>query len=414
MILDLGAEVLAVLRRNPLRTVLTAFGVCWGLLMLILLLGFGEGLEAVAVKNFARSSTNSVFFWGGRTTMPYKGYRSGRRIAFRMADFEAASQVPGIDQIAARVQLGGWRSGNIVTVGTESGSYNVMGEMPEYFDITPVVWEGGRFLNVLDLEEQRKVAVIGTSVKEELFRGKDPLGQAINIQGVHFIVVGVLRSSRGDERGDRENSTIHIPLSTFQKAFNMEDRIGWILLTARPEIAAGAMEDRVRSVFMERHGVHPKDVNAIRGWNAQEEMERIANLFLGIRWFVWFVGAATLLSGVVGVSNIMLVIVRERTKEIGLRRALGATRMTVVIQIVSEALILTLLAGWVGLMGGVALVEGVAAWLGPDHELVGSPRVDASAALIALVVLVAAGVFSGLLPARRAARIHPVEALRSE
>lgn len=414
MILDLGAEVFAVLRRNPLRTTLTAFGVFWGLLMLILLLGFGEGLEAVAVKNFARSSTNSVFFWGSRTTMPYQGNRPGRWLRFRMADFEAVAEMPGIEHSAARVQLGGWRSGNTVTHGTESGSYNVMGDMPEYFEITPVVWVAGRFLNELDMQEQRKTAVIGTSVQEELFDGKDPLGSSINIQGVHFIVVGVIRSSRGDERGDRENSTIHIPMTTFQKTFNMGDRIGWILLTAKPEISASVMEDRVRDLLKERHGVHPKDVNAIRGWNAQEEMERIAVLFTGIRWFVWLVGAATLLSGVVGVSNIMLVIVRERTKEIGLRRALGATRLTIVVQIVAEALVLTSLAGWAGLIGGVFLVEGVATWLGPDHELVGSPRVDASSALIALGVLIAAGVSSGLLPARRAAMVHPVEALRTE
>jgi putative ABC transport system permease protein len=289
-----------------------------------------------------------------------------------------------------------------------------MGDQPEFCEITPVVWETGRLLNPLDIAEQRKVAVVGTTVQTELFRGKDPIGKAIKIQGVYFEVVGVIRSIRGDERGDRENSTIHVPLSTFQKVFNMQDRIAWIAFTAQPDVPATVMEQRVREVLAERHGVHPDDSNAIGGWNAQEDVERISALFGGIRWFVWFVGVATLLSGVVGVSNIMLVVVRERTREIGLRRALGATRASIVVQIVSESVVLTGLAGWIGLVVGVAAVEGAAAWFGPDHELVGSPQVEPAVALGALGVLIVAGVLAGLLPARRAAMIHPVEALRSE
>lgn len=414
MIVDLGAEIVAVLRRNPLRTFLTAFGVFWGLLMLILLLGFGEGLESVAIKNFARSATNSVFMWGGRTSMPYQGYPPGRRVSFRNGDLPAVAEVAGVERVAGRVQLGGWRSGNTVAAGSETGSYNVMGDAPDYFEITPVISESGRVINPLDMAEQRKVAVIGTTVQTELFLGKDPIGRALKIQGVYFTVVGVIRSARGDERGDRENSTIHIPLTTFQKAFHMEDRIGWITLMAAPDVPATVMERRVRRTLSERHGVHPDDENAIGGWNAQEDMERIQALFGGIRWFVWFVGVATLLSGVVGVSNIMLVVVRERTREIGLRRALGATRRSIVVQIVAEAVVLTALAGWIGLATGVVLVEGVGLWLGPDHELVGTPEIDPIVAVAALGVLMVAGVFSGLLPARRAAMIHPVDALRTE
>lgn len=414
MIVDLVNEIAAVLRRNPLRTLLTSFGVFWGLLMLIVLLGFGEGLEAVAVKNFARSTTNSVFMWGGRTTLPWQGYRPGRWIRFRNGDLDAVADTPGLDKLAGRTQLGGWRSGNTVRHGAEAGSYNVMGDQPEFFDITPVIWESGRLLNPLDMAEQRKVAVIGTTVQTELFKGKDPIGQSLEIQGIYFEVVGVIRSVRGDERGDRENSTIHVPLSTFQTSFNMEDRIGWITFTALPHVPATVMEERVRTLVAERHGVHPEDQNAIRGWNAQEDMERVAALFGGIRWFIWFVGVATLLSGVVGVSNIMLVVVRERTREIGLRRALGATRLAIVVQIVAEAIVLTGIAGWVGLVVGVVLVEGVPLVLGPDHELVGTPAIEPTVALGAFVVLVLAGVFAGLLPARRAALIHPVEALRSE
>lgn len=414
MIVDLGAEIVEVLRRNPLRTLLTAFGVFWGLLMLVALLGFGEGLESVALRNFAGSTTNSAFLWGGRTSLPWQGYRPGRWIQFRNGDLEPIRELPGLALVAGRVQLGGWRSGNVVSHGAEAGSYNVMGDAPEYFEITPVILERGRLLNPLDVAEQRKVAVIGATVQTELFRGKDPIGQPIQIQGVHFEVVGVMRSARADERGDRENSAVHVPISTFQKVFNMEDRIAWITFSAQPDVPATEMEDRVRAVLYERHGIHPDDDNALGGWNAQEDVERINTLFTGIRWFVWFVGVATLLSGVVGVSNILLVVVRERTREIGLRRALGATRASIVAQIVAEAVVLTSAAGWIGLIVGVAAVEGTAAWLGPDHELVGNPGIDPAIALGAFAVLVAAGVLAGLLPARRAAMIHPVEALRTE
>lgn len=414
MTLDTWLEIGAVLRRNPLRTMLTALGVFWGLLMLILLLGFGQGLEVVANKNFAGSATNSVFFWGGRTSLPYKGQRPGRWIGFRNGDVQPLGELEGVAFVAPRSQLGGWRNGNLVVHGTKTGSYNIMGDVPGMFDIMTMELVEGRTLNPLDMNEQRKVAVIGEQVKRELFGRSDPIGELIRVHGVYFTVVGVLRSTRADDRGDRDNSGVYLPFATFQKAFNQGDRVGWIALMAEEGASASEVDDRARAVLAERHGVHPDDRNAIGGWNAQEDVQRIQTLFGGIRLFIWFVGAATLATGVVGVSNIMLVVVRERTKELGLRRAIGATSGSIVALIVAEAVVLTLLAGLIGLGAGVIVVEGTAYVLGPDHELVGTPGLDPWAALSAFAVLLVAGVVAGLLPAQRAAQVHPVEALRAE
>jgi putative ABC transport system permease protein len=414
MSLDTWNEIGAVLVRNPLRTLLTAMGVFWGLLMLILMLGFGEGLESVARQNFAGSATNSVFIWGGRTSLAHAGYRPGRWIGFRNADVPALEEVRGLAFVAPRAQLGGWRNGNLVVHGTESGSYNIMGDVARMFRILTVDLVRGRVLNPLDEERQRKVAVIGEQVQRELFGRKDPIGELIRVQGVYFQVVGVVRSTRADDRGDRDNSTVHVPFTTYQRAFNQGDRVSWLALMAEEGVPAGLVEERARAVLAERHSVHPDDENAFGSWNAQEDVQRIENLFGGIRLFVWIVGVATLLSGVVGVSNIMLVVVRERTRELGLRRALGATRSQIVQLVVVEAILLTTLAGIFGVFGGVALVEGVAWWLGPDHETVGTPSVRPLVPVAALGVLVVAGALAGLLPARRAARIHPVEALRAE
>ena len=412
--IDSWLELGAVLRRNPLRTSLTALGVFWGLLMLILLLGFGEGLEDGATQNFARRASNSVFLWGGRTSMPYKGMRPGAWVGLRDGDVDPLSEIPGVKQVSPRLQLGGWRDGNLVVRGNKTGTYNIMGDTPSIFDVLTVELAKGRVLNPFDLDEQRKVAVIGEQVQRELFGRDQPIGELIRVQGVYYTVVGVVRSTRADDRGDRDNSSVHVPLTTFQKAYNQGDRLGWIALEVADGASSVQVENEAKALLRERHGVHPDDINAIGGHNAQEEVERIENLFGGIRMFIWFVGAATLATGVVGVSNIMLVVVRERTRELGLRRAVGATGWSIMMLILREAIVLTLLAGLIGLGAGVIAVEGTAWFLGPDHELVGNPGLDPQVALVAFGVLLIAGAFAGLLPAQRAARIHPVEALRSE
>lgn len=413
--LDRWTEIGMTLRNNRLRTVLTAAGVFWGMFMLVAMLGFGGGLERGVMRDMGGFATNAVYVWGGRTSMPYNGLRPGRRVSYDNADVEAVSRIDGIVHLAPRNRLGGFRGGNNVVRGSKTGSYQVTGDLPVIEQIQPMRIVRGRFLHHLDVEQYRKVAVIGDQVRAELFDpGEDPVGEHVQIRGVYFQVVGVFASERADDRGDRENSTIFTPFSTFQRAFNQGDRVGWLAVTGVPELPATELEARVREVLAHRHDVHPDDSNGIGSFNAQEEYEKMVTLFTGIRFFVWFVGVMTLAAGVVGVSNIMLIVVRERTSEIGLRRAIGATPASVVWMILQESVALTAVAGYAGLVAGVVLLEVAGMFLGGPGSTMGPPTVDLGTALAAGLVLLVAGALAGAIPARNAAAIEPVEALHAE
>lgn len=411
---DSWQEIYATLRKNRLRTFLTACGVFWGIFMLLIMLGFGNGLETGVSQNMRGFATNAIYVWGRETRTPYKGMQPGRHIRFENADIAALSRIEGIEHLAPRNRLGGWRSGNNVTYGTETGNFTVMGDYPTVRHIQPVVFERGRFLNEIDIDQRRKVAVIGASVYKELFPpGIDPIGEHIHINGVYFQVVGTFRSkARGDE-GDRQASTIFLPFTTFQQAFNRDDRVGYFAMTARPGISAQQVEDQVRAVLTARHDIHPDDELALGSFNAGEEFGKVRTLFLGIRYLIWFVGVMTLLAGVIGVSNIMLIVVKERTKEIGVRKALGATPASIVGLILQEAVVLTALAGYTGVIAGVGFLE-LLGRLFSGSDTFAPPQVDLQATLIAAVVLVVAGAVAGVIPARMAARVNPVEALRAE
>ncbi|MFT7522094.1 MAG: putative ABC transport system permease protein [Kiritimatiellia bacterium] len=413
--IDLFVEVWATLKRSPMRTLLTAGGVGWGMFMLLVMLGFGEALEDMALRKMGGQATNSVWIWGGRTSIPYQGSRPGMWVSYNNSDIDALTEeLHGLKVIAPRCQLGGWRSANSVVAAGNAGEYHVMGDHPAIFDVILLDRVAGRLLNPLDIERQRKVAVIGEQVKLELFGRDQAVGKSIAVRGVHFTVVGVVRSTKPDERGDRDNNTIIVPFNTFQRAFNFGDEVGWFAMIGEEGVLAADLEEQARGVLASRHGIHPDDRNAVGSRNTHEEYLRFKNLFAGIRAFVWVVGAATLLTGVVGVSNIMLIIVRERTSEIGLRRALGATRRSIIGMVVLESIVLTVLAGYIGLLAGLGLIE-VAAWfIGPDNENMGQPEVGLTPAVIAAVVLVVSGLFAGLLPAHRASQVDPVVALRSE
>ena len=411
-------EILVSLARNKVRTALTAFGVFWGLFMLMAMLGSGNGLANGIETMFKGTATNSFFLWARRTTEPYRGLPAGRRIRMDNADFQALlQQVPEAATIAPRNQLGGYRTGNTVRRGTEAGAFSVMGDYPAIRRVQAMRILDGRFLNRLDLDQRRKVAVIGTRVREVLFqRGEEPVGDSIQINGVYFTVVGVFDTYQTGEQGDRDDQTIYVPFTTFQHAFNFGDRIGWMAITSRDGIPASQVEQKVLRILKARHKVAPEDDRAFGHWNLEEEFNRIHNLMVGINTLVWVVGIGTLAAGVIGVSNIMLIIVRERTKEIGVRRAIGASPAAVTGQIVLEAVLLTAVAGAVGLMLGVALLEGVNTLLaaGGSSPMFSRPGVDLSTAVRALGILVAAGVLAGLMPAWRALQIQPVEALRAE
>jgi putative ABC transport system permease protein len=414
--LDNWQEVLSTLRKNPLRTVMTAWGVFWGTFMLVLMLGFGNGLEHGVKKNMLGFSPNNVYMWGSRTGKPFKGMPMGRWVKLKLDDMDSIRRsVRDLDALAPRIQLGGWQDGNNVTFGEKTANFGVMGEYPEFAVVEHVNLEDGRFINRLDFDHRRKVAVIGAGVKRILFPdGMDPLGQFIKIKGVHFQVVGVTGSERAGEQGDRDNNTVQIPFSTFQAAFNSGDRVGWFAARAREGAEPDGFDQELRRAIASSQGFDPTDKLALGSFNTATPYGRVQTLFSGIRFFIWFVSIATLLAGALGVSNIMLVSVKERTREFGLRKALGATPSTIVRQVLQESTVLTALAGYLGVVVGVLTLELARRFVGNGQGPLGAPSVDIGAALVATLFLSASGIVAGIAPARHAARIQPVVALRSE
>jgi putative ABC transport system permease protein len=412
---DVWQELGDVLRGAPLRTALTMAGVFWGTFVLVLMLGFASGLETATERTVRGMATNAVFVWGGRTNLPYRGLQPGRWIHYVNDDVEPVRNLPGVRILAPRNQLGGYRDGTPVTRGAEVGAFSVMGDVPDIAHVSPMAMDAGRFLDELDVRDARKVAVIGRQVWTTLFPdGEDPIGSWIAVRGMYFQVIGTFHSERGGDDGDRAEQTIHVPFSTFQRAFDMADRVQWFAVLAEPDVSGAEVETQVKALLADRHDVHPDDAASLGSFNAEEEYSRIRGLFRGIRGLTWIVGTATLLSGAVGVSNVLLIVVRERTKEIGLRRAIGATPVQVVTMVLREALVLTGVAGLLGLVCGVALVALARVLVGPDNPSFGPPQIDPTQAITAAVVLALSGVVAGLLPARRAVAITPVDALRAE
>jgi putative ABC transport system permease protein len=413
---DRWQEIRDALASNKTRTFLTAFGVFWGIFMLVVMLGSGKGLENGTSRDFEDGATNSFFVWTRATSKPYKGLPAGRRFELNNADTAALREkVLEVAVVAPRNQLGGFRSGNTVSRGKESGSFNVMGDYPEIRVIQSVRVRQGRFLNDLDIQERRKVAVIGSRVAEELFEAdEEPIGDHVRINGVYFKIVGVHYPLMSGNDGDRDAQTIYIPFTTFQTAFNFGDEVGWFAITSQDGIPASVAEEKVLALLKQQHRVAPDDDRAIGHWNMEQEYQRTQALFAGIRMLVWIVGIGTLAAGVIGVSNIMLVIVRERTNEIGIRRAIGATPWAIRSQIVIEAIVLTSLAGYLGLMAGVAVIDVVASFVAnSDSRMFLNPNVSLGSALQALLILILSGTLAGLIPAQRAVAISPVEALRN-
>jgi putative ABC transport system permease protein len=413
--IDRWQEIINTLRTNKLRTALTALGVFWGIFMLLLMLGFGNGLQHGVQKNMSGFATNSVYVWGQRTSIPHKGMQPGRRVSYNNGDVDAIrSKIDGIRYLAPRNSLGGWRSSSSVVRGLRTGGFTVMGDYPDIQHIQPMRLPMGRFLNELDMKDSRKVAVIGTTVYDELFeRGEEPLGEYIRINGVYFQVVGVFKPRQTGDNGERQAQTIFIPFTAFQQSFNVGDKVGWFAINAEPTHSASKIEQQVREILAERHSISPNDRQAIGSFNAEEEFGKITTMFLGIKFFIWFVGVFTLLAGVIGVSNIMLIVVKERTKEIGIRKAIGATPLSVVTLVIQEAVVLTTMAGYLGVVAAVGLLELMSTVFGSDG-LLAAPQVDLSVALIAAAILIVSGAAAGIIPAYHAARINPVEALRAE
>lgn len=411
---DRWREVFDTLGANKLRTTLTAFGVLWGIFMLIIMLGAGSGLYNGVTSEFQGFATNSLYVWTQRTTMPYKGLPANRWFRMNNEDTKAIrDMVPEAKVIAPRNEIGGWRGSANVTRGIHSGAYGIKGDYPEVVEIQPFDIEEGRLLNQMDIDDKRKVAVIGAKVVNDLYEpNEEIIGSNIRINGVYFTVVGVIKTKKAGREAEDDAQSIFIPLTSFQQAFNYGNWVSYYGFMPVDGVSVAELEDKIVKVLKDRHRVHPADEFAFGTNNNEEDFAEYANVFSGINFLIWFVGTLTLVAGIIGISNIMLVIVKERTKEIGIRRAIGASPMSIVSQIVLEALVLTSMAGYIGIVLGVWAVE----YAGPmiEDDSFKNPQIDFNTILIALGVLILSGCAAGFLPAYRALEIKPVEALRTE
>ena len=417
--IDKWQEIIATIKKNKLRTFLTMFGVFWGIFMLMILMGSGNGLENGVTNEFKGWASNGGFVWSNRTTMPYQGMQPGRFIRFTNDDKpEILSKVKGLEYLAPRNNLNNWNSGNNISRKDKSGSFRVFGDFPEYQKVQIVDMVAGRHINDMDIKERRKVAVIGNYVKNVLYaEDEDPIGDYVTINGIYFQVVGVFKSKRKSEQAERDEQTIFTPFTTFQQVFNYGNQIGWFAFTAKKGFPVSEVEKDIKKILAEKHMIHPDDVNALGSENLEEEFGQVNRLFDGIDVFVWIVGIGTLLAGVIGVSNIMLIIVKERTKEIGIRKSLGATPGSIIGLIIQEAIFITMIAGYLGLVTGILVLSGISQALETweiETGMFSNPEVNIQTALGSLVILVICGALAGLIPAFKAAKINPIEALHSE
>lgn len=415
---DRWKEILEVLTKNWFRTVLTAFGVFWGILILIILLAAGKGLENGIRADFGDIATNTMFMWTRSTTKAYKGLPRGRRFNYKIQDVALIrEQVPELRYISPRNQLGGFRGANNVIRGIKTGAFNVYGDYPEIINQDPMKITSGRFLNQLDIEQKRKIAVIGEGVRSSLYdQGEDPLGTYIKIQGVNFLVVGTYKKRSTDGDGEEVQKEIYIPFTAFSQAFNRADNVGWMAITANDGTSITRLKERIVGVVKEKHKIHPDDMRAIGYFDLYEEYNKVESLFGAMRVIAYFVGILVLLSGIIGVSNIMLIVVKERTKEIGIRRALGEDPWSIKKQILLESIFLTLISGMAGIVMGALFIYGINAILemsGPVDMFL-NPSVSLGVVSGALVILMTSGLLAGFIPAQSAIKVKPIDALRTE
>jgi len=417
--LDKLQEIWFTIKQNKLRTFFTAFGVFWGIFMLVVMLGAGKGLHNGVSTGMGDMATNSLFMWGKSTTVPYKGFPRGRWVRFDNEDTKALiDNLPEIEHIAPRLEVSAREGQNNVIRKERTAAYSIKGDYPAYNLIDPSNILQGRFINFNDIQEKRKVVVIGKQVYDEMFdKDENPIGEYMKIRGVFFRVIGVSSSKKNDRQAEEENQQIYMPFTTMQNTYNMGNRVGWYSITAKKGSSAAVVLEKAKIIMGQRHSISPEDKRAIGSFNVEEQYKKMEGLFIGINGLIWIVGIGTLLAGVIGVSNIMLIIVKERTKEIGIQRALGATPWQIRKQIVIESVLLTSISGYIGLVVGVGILETINYLLNEfnaNSGMFSHPEVDFEKAVMALVILVVAGALAGFIPANRAVSIKPIDALRDE
>ena len=415
---DRWSEILEVLTSNWLRTLLTAFGVFWGIFILILLLSVGKGLENGIRQDFGDIATNTMFMWTRRVSKSYQGMSKGRRFNYRLSDVEDIKQnIPNLRFVSPRNQLGGFNGSNNVVRGLNTGAYDVYGDYPEIINQDPMNITSGRFINYNDIDEKRKVAIIGEGVKNGLYKkDESPIGTYLKIQGVNFMVIGTYKKKSTGGNGEEDQKQIYIPFTAFSQAFNRGDRVGWMAITANDGTPITDIKSKIFDIVKKNHKIHPQDERAIGYFDLYEQYRKVESLFMALKVIAYFVGILVLLSGVIGVSNIMLIVVKERTKEIGIRRALGASPGDIRSQILVESVFLIIISGMAGIVFGALLIyvlNYILDMMGPI-DMFANPSVNLRVIVSALIILLVSGLLAGLIPAQNAIKLKPVDALRSE
>mgnify|MGYP000903867701 FL=1 len=414
---DTWQEIFGSIQKNKIRTIITMIGVLWGIFIYIALSGSSKGLDNGFERQFQSIASNSIFVWAQSTSLPYAGYKSERNITLKIQDAEVLKkQVKNIKFIAPRIVAGVFGSaGGSIVRGTKTGTYSVYGEYPEYIKIaTSKIYDGGRFINQSDIQDDRKVCVIGERTQLELFEeDEDPIGKFISINKINFRVVGVHKFVQGGGFGD--DGDIYIPFTTFKKIFNTGDDVGFFMIAADEDADGVKVEKDIKATLKQIHKIDPNDERAIGGFNLGEIFRKTMNFANGLTFLSLVVGIATILAGIIGIGNILLISVKERTKEIGIRRALGATPGEVRSQIILESVFLTILAGVIGIILGALVLYGInAATMDQTDFPYTNPTVPIPYVLGALGLMVLLGTLIGIIPAQRAVSIKPIDALREE
>ncbi|MBU3820937.1 ABC transporter permease [Flavobacteriaceae bacterium XHP0103] len=406
---DTWQEVFDSFNKNKLRSILTMVGVWWGILLLIGLLGSARGLENAFNRLFGDLATNSVFIWSGNTSKPFKGFQEGRRVKLTLSDAKKVEEnVEGIEFLVPRNQ-----TQSEVTRNFLSGTFQISGDYPLLDKVQKKKLIYGRFLNENDIDNNKKVAVLSEDIYQQLFdKDEDPVGQYVQINNINYTVIGMYEAG---QINIGSSSEIHIPFTTFQQVYNQGDQIAWMMITGKPEYDIAQIDKDTKLLLRNLNNVHPDDQRAFGGFNLGTEFSRLTGFLIGMQFLTWFVGIATLIAGVFAIGNILLITVRERTKEIGVRRALGATPFEIKRQIVVEAVFLTLLAGIFGIITGGWILIGLDAAFGQgDSAVIVNASVSIAVVFIAITILTILGTLIGLIPAFRATSIKPIEALREE
>ena len=414
--IDSYREILDTLTRNKSRSFLTGFGVFWGVFMLVALIGGGSGLKEMLEKNFEGFAQNTVIVWSQQTSKAYKGFRKGRWWSMDYKDITRLRQrVPELD-IVAPALFAPWGKSNTAYYKDQKTTPRIQGCTPEYAKVIEPKLYYGRYINEMDMKEHRKVCVIGKRIYKELFKeGGDPCGKSIRIDSTYYEVIGVdYASSGGMNINGRAEQKITLPLTLMQETYNRGKEVDMIVATGRAGVVMSKLTDRIRESVTMGHFVDPTDEQAAMVFNTEVLFQMLDNLFKGVNFLIWLVGLGTLLAGAIGVSNIMMVTVRERTTEIGIRRAIGATPKMILSQIIAESIVLTLVAGMSGILFGVMILQMLEMGNTEDGIVTAHFQVGFWTAIFAALVVSAMGVLAGLAPAARAMTIKPVDAMRDE